>query len=85
VPRAPSFGKGQPPRLLRLGPWRWMTLAYALIYLGLTVVLPYLVLLYAALISQWGAAPVPANLTLARHSRRLDADVRFHDPAAGIS
>jgi iron(III) transport system permease protein len=57
-------GKGHPPRLLRLGPWRYVTLAYALTYIGLTVALPYLVLLYAAFISQWGASPYLANLTL---------------------
>jgi iron(III) transport system permease protein len=56
-------GKGHPARRLRLGSWRYVTLAYALIYIGLTVALPYLVLLYAAFISQWGALPVPSNLT----------------------
>jgi iron(III) transport system permease protein len=56
-------GKGHPARLLRLGRWRYLTLAYALIYIGLTVALPYLVLLYAGFISQWGAAPLPSNLT----------------------
>ncbi len=65
-------GKGQPPRLQRLGPWRYVTLAYALIYIGLTVALPYLVLLYAAFISQWGAPPVLANLTLANFSSTFD-------------
>jgi iron(III) transport system permease protein len=68
-------GKGHPPRLLRLGPWRWVTLAYALVYLGLTVVLPYLVLLYGALISQWGAAPVPSNLTLANVASTFDPEL----------
>ncbi len=65
-------GKGQPARLLRLGPWRYVTLAYALIYIGLTVVLPYLVLLYAAFISQWGAAPVFSNLTLTNFVSTFD-------------
>jgi iron(III) transport system permease protein len=65
-------GKGHAPRLLRLGPWRWVTLVYALVYLGLTVGLPYVVLLYAALISQWGAAPVPRNLTLANVASTFD-------------
>jgi iron(III) transport system permease protein len=65
-------GKGQPPRLLRLGSWRYATLAYALIYIGLTVALPYLVLLYAAFISQWGALPAFANLTLANFSSTFD-------------
>jgi iron(III) transport system permease protein len=58
-------GKGHAPRLARLGRWRYLTLAYALAYIGLTVALPYLVLLYAAFISRWGAAPVPANITFA--------------------
>jgi iron(III) transport system permease protein len=57
-------GKGHQPRLLRLGAWRYVTLVYALAYIGLTVALPYLVLLYAAFVSQWGAAPLPSNLTL---------------------
>jgi iron(III) transport system permease protein len=65
-------GKGHPPRLLRLGPWRYATLAYALAYIGLTVVLPYLVLLYAAFISRWGAAPVPPNLTLVNFAATFD-------------
>jgi iron(III) transport system permease protein len=65
-------GKGQPPRLLRLGPWRYVTLAYALIYIGLTVALPYLVLLYAAFISQWGAAPALSNFTLANFVSTFD-------------
>jgi len=58
-------GKGHAPRLIRLGPWRYLTLAYALAYIALTVGLPYLVLVYAAFISRWGAAPVLANITLA--------------------
>jgi iron(III) transport system permease protein len=57
-------GKGHPPLLLRLGSWRYVTFAYALIYIGLTVALPYLVLLYAAFISQWGARPALSNFTL---------------------
>jgi iron(III) transport system permease protein len=65
-------GKGHSPRLVQLGPWRYLTLAYALAYIGLTVALPYLVLLYAAFVSQWGAAPVPANLTLANFAATFD-------------
>jgi iron(III) transport system permease protein len=65
-------GKGHPPRLLRLGAWRYLTLAYALIYIALTVALPYLVLLYAAFISRWGAVPVPSNLTLANFVSTFD-------------
>jgi iron(III) transport system permease protein len=65
-------GKGHAPRLIRLGRWRYLTLAYALVYIGLTVALPYLVLLYAAFVSQWGAAPVPSNLTLANFAATFD-------------
>src|SRR5215467_14263830 len=56
-------GKGHSPRVIRLGRWKYVTLAYALLYIILTVVLPYLVLIYAALISKWGALPFPENLT----------------------
>jgi iron(III) transport system permease protein len=70
-------GKGHPPRLLRLGPWRYLTLAYALSYIALTVALPYLVLLYAAFISQWGALPIPSNFTFANF-------VSTFDPALSI-
>jgi iron(III) transport system permease protein len=65
-------GKGHAPRLVRLGPWRYLTLTFALIYIGLTVLLPYLVLLYAAFISRWGAAPVLANLTWANVAATFD-------------
>jgi iron(III) transport system permease protein len=65
-------GKGHPPRLLRLGPWRYLTLAYALSYIALTAALPYLVLLYAAFISRWGAPPVLSNLTLANFVSTFD-------------
>ena len=65
-------GKGHAPRLLRLGRWRYLTCGYALIYIGLTVALPYLVLLYAAFISQWGAAPVFSNFTLANFIATFD-------------
>jgi iron(III) transport system permease protein len=56
-------GKGHPPRLLRLGRWKYMTLGYALLYIGLAVVLPYLVLIYAAFVTSWGQFPTLSNLT----------------------
>jgi iron(III) transport system permease protein len=59
-------GKGHPPRVIRLGRWRYATLAYALAYIGLTVALPSLVLVYAAFISEWGALPFPSNLSFAK-------------------
>ena len=41
-------GKAFRPRSLKLGPWRWLTLALAVIYLFVVVVLPTLALLIAA-------------------------------------
>ena len=58
-------GKGHPPHMPRLGRWRYVTMAYALAYIALTVVLPYLVLIYAAFINAWGQPPTFSNLTLA--------------------
>jgi iron(III) transport system permease protein len=69
-------GKGRAPRLTRLGPWRWLTLAYALAYIGLTAGLPYLVLLYAAFAAKWDAAPSLANLTLANFASTFSPELR---------
>jgi iron(III) transport system permease protein len=41
-------GKAFRPRSLRLGPWRWVTLALAVVYLFVVVVLPTLALIVAA-------------------------------------
>ena len=41
-------GKAFRPRALRLGPWRWLTLALAVVYLFVVVVLPTLALMVAA-------------------------------------
>ncbi len=41
-------GKAFRPRALELGPWRWLTLALAVIYLFIVVVLPTLALIVAA-------------------------------------
>jgi iron(III) transport system permease protein len=68
-------GKGHPPRLLRLGPWRYVTLSYALAYIALTVVLPYLVLIYAAFITQWGRPPTLANLTFTNVVATFDPEL----------
>ena len=68
-------GKGHPSRILRLGRWRYLTLAYALTYIGLTVALPYLVLLYAAFIVQWGALPLWSNFTLANFVATFDPEL----------
>ena len=68
-------GKGRPPRLLQLGGWRYVTLAYALVYITLTVVLPYVVLIYAAFIDVWGHPPMIANLTVANVIATFDPEL----------
>lgn len=74
-------GKGQAPRRLPLGRWRYATLAYAVTYIALAVLLPYAALIYAAFIKAWGSLPVPANLTVAHFtttfSPELDAATGF--------
>ncbi len=42
-------GKAFRPRALRLGPWRWLTLGFAILYLFIVVILPSLALIVAAL------------------------------------
>jgi len=57
-------GKGQGARPMRLGHWRHLALAYALLYIVVAVGLPYLVLIYAAFVKSWGRPPTLDNLTL---------------------
>src|SRR6202011_3332703 len=47
-------GKGGERRMIALGPWRWVMLAYALFVCALSVFLPMLVLLQAAFAKAWG-------------------------------
>jgi iron(III) transport system permease protein len=57
-------GKGGERRLLRLGPWRWVMLGYALAVCMLAVVMPMVVLLQAAFAKAWGRGFSLDNLTL---------------------
>jgi iron(III) transport system permease protein len=57
-------GKGGERRVMEIGPWRWVMLAYALLILSLTVLLPYIVLGQAALSKAWGRGFSLDNLTL---------------------
>jgi iron(III) transport system permease protein len=57
-------GKGGERRVMELGPWRWVMLAYSCLILSLAVVLPYLVLAQAALSKAWGRGFSLDNLTL---------------------
>ena len=57
-------GKGGSRELQRLGPWRWLVLAYALFIVAMAVVLPYLALAQAAFSRAWGLGFSLSNLTL---------------------
>jgi iron(III) transport system permease protein len=57
-------GKGGDRRLVKLGPWRWLLAAYALLISLVTVLLPLLVLLHCAFAKAWGQGLSISNLTL---------------------
>jgi len=57
-------GKGGERRLMALGPWRWLLLGYALLVLGLSVLLPYAALAQAAFTRAWGKGLALGNFTL---------------------
>lgn len=58
-------GKGGERRLIDLGRWRWLLLAYSGLVLTCSLVLPYLVLLQAAFAKAWAQGLSWNNLTLA--------------------
>ncbi|MSP01930.1 MAG: iron ABC transporter permease [Acetobacteraceae bacterium] len=57
-------GKGGERRIMDLGPWRFVILGYSLFVLSLAVLLPYIVLMQAALAKAWGRGFGWDNLTL---------------------
>ena len=57
-------GKGGERRIVRLGVWRWVMLAYALFVAALAVVMPFIVLVQAAFAKAWGRGFSLDNLTL---------------------
>src|SRR2546430_15031847 len=57
-------GKGGERRIIRLGPWRWVMLGYALFVCALSVFLPMLVLTQAAFAKAWGRGFSLDNLSL---------------------
>jgi iron(III) transport system permease protein len=57
-------GKGGERRMIRLGPWRFVMLGYALFVCALSVLLPMAVLLQASFAKAWGRGLSPGNLTL---------------------
>ena len=57
-------GKAFRPRLVELGNWRYVALAFVGLYLVLSAVLPYMVIIYGTFIKDAGLAPIWDNLTL---------------------
>jgi iron(III) transport system permease protein len=64
-------GKGGERRIMRLGPWRFVMLGYALFVCSLAVFLPMIVLLQAAFAKAWGRGFSLGNLTLHNFSYLL--------------
>lgn len=64
-------GKGGERRMIRLGPWRWVMLGYALFVCSLSVLLPMAVLLQASFARAWGRGLALDNLTLNNFSYLL--------------
>lgn len=58
-------GKGGERRIVRLGIWRWVMLAYALFVAALAVVMPFIVLVQASFAKAWGRGFSLDNVTLA--------------------
>jgi iron(III) transport system permease protein len=56
-------GKGGERRIVRLGAWRWVMLAFALFVAALAVVMPFVVLVQAAFAKAWGRGFSLDNLT----------------------
>src|SRR5580700_8414339 len=57
-------GTGGERRLMDIGVWRYVMLGYSLFVLSLSVLLPYIVLMQAALAKAWGRGFAWDNLTL---------------------
>jgi iron(III) transport system permease protein len=72
-------GKAFRPRALELGPWRWLTLALALLYLFTVVVLPTLALIVAAF-RRFLFIPTAGSLFDMRHYSLVHFDAVFDNP-----
>ncbi|TGD95117.1 ABC transporter permease [Methylobacterium nonmethylotrophicum] len=71
-------GKGGSRALTPLGPWRWVALGYAVLVIGLAVLLPFAALGQAAFSTAWGRGFSLDNLTL-QNFVRLAADPNARD------
>ncbi len=72
-------GKAFRPRSLDLGPWRWLTLGMALVYLFVVVVLPLLALVVAAF-RRFLFIPNAASLFEMRHYSLVHFESIFDNP-----
>jgi iron(III) transport system permease protein len=72
-------GKAFRPRVIDLGPWRWLTLGLALLYLFAVVVLPTLALIVAAF-RRFLFIPNAASLFDMRHYSLVHFDSIFDNP-----
>jgi iron(III) transport system permease protein len=72
-------GKAFRPRVLDLGPWRWLTLVLALLYLVIVVVLPTLALIVAAF-RRFLFIPDAASLFDMRHYSLVHFESIFDNP-----
>ncbi|MBV8239984.1 MAG: iron ABC transporter permease [Hyphomicrobiales bacterium] len=72
-------GKAFRPRVVELGPWRWLTLALALLYLFTVVVLPTLALVVAAF-RRFLFIPTASSLFDMRHYSLVHFEAVFDNP-----
>jgi iron(III) transport system permease protein len=72
-------GRGGARRIVRLGPWRWVALAWCLVVAALALFLPYFTLLSASLSKAWARGWSWDNLTL-EHFRWI---LLTHDATRG--
>ncbi len=57
-------GKGGERRIVKLGPWKWVMFAWAMLVASLSVFMPLIVLIQAAFSKAWGRGFALDNLTL---------------------
>src|SRR3546814_586600 len=64
-------GKGFRPNVLDLGPWRWVALAYNLLYVAFAVILPIFCLIVVSLHPVWTAHINLSEITLINYQKTL--------------
>jgi iron(III) transport system permease protein len=67
-------GRGYRPREIALGKWKWAALGFALLYLSMEVLIPFLVLLWASLLPhlQLPSAEALSQISLANYETIFD-------------